>query len=601
MLAAVLLVTQCLSVTIPTKYYTCTSGKCTSGGSASTGMELNECYMLCEKRLWPYPTKVAVSGPGVLLSGGVVWDAAGVPAGVKGLMNVMQQDFETLAFSKGKSTLGTSLTVSIKITSPDSVLGLNTNESYSISGTSSEFAITAPTVFGARHGLTTISQLITYSKTKKTYMGPSSTSIDDAPKYPYRGIMIDVSRNFINMDTLKMNIRAMGMSKLNALHLHISDTASFPIEVAERLNLTLTGAYSDDEVYRVEDLQTLANYSAAWGVRLIPEIDQPAHARAGWEWGPGAGLGDLVVCNTQTWGDTSLEPPSGQFNPINDNVHAVLADVYSSIVKHINPTIFHIGGDEVVVGSDEVGVSCWNNTKKAKPVVDWLVENGYDRADKNTWYGLWRNFTKKSMSNVENVYKSANSSKLEKIMQWAGADASKWNLVAQPGRTATFPVDKFMFQVWDSYKASITPTLLNEGYDVVVSNYDLLYLDCGGSSWVREGKNWCSYNSWYDIYDSVPTALKEWKKKLHPGAVNNLKGFAIAMWTEHIDSLSIMPGVWPRAAALAERLWTDPSGTWQQADPRMQFHRARLVQNGIIAGALQPEWCLQNGAYSCSL
>eukprot|EP01064_Diplonema_japonicum_P020424 TRINITY_DN2982_c1_g2_i1.p1 TRINITY_DN2982_c1_g2~~TRINITY_DN2982_c1_g2_i1.p1 ORF type:complete len:613 (+),score=157.70 TRINITY_DN2982_c1_g2_i1:25-1839(+) len=604
MLLNMLLTQVCLgAVTVPTKYYTCVSGKCTAGGNAAVGMELDECYMLCEARLWPYPSKVTVAGPGVSLNGGVAWDVTGVPAGVQNLLGWMQNEFESVAFNKGKSNTGTPLKITVKVTSADPVMGLNTVESYTIAGSSSAYTITAPTVFGARHGLATISQLITYSKTKGTYRGPTTTSIDDAPKYPYRGVMVDVSRNFINIETLKMNIRAMGMSKLNALHLHISDTASFPIEVAQRLNLTMTGAYSNEEVYRTQDLVALANYSTVWGVRLIPEIDQPAHARAGWEWGPSAGLGDLVVCNAPNvnWDNSALEPPSGQFNPINDNVHAILSDVYKELVASVNPTIFHIGGDEVVVGSDAAGTSCWNNTQKAKPVVDWVVANGYDRADRNTWYGVWRNFTLKSMASVENVYAGAPNAKLEKIMQWAGADASGWNLVAQPGRTTTFPTDKFMFQVWDSYTASITPTLLNEGYDVVVSNYDLVYLDCGGSNWVHEGKSWCSYNSWYQIYDSVPTALKEWSKQLHPGAAANLKGFEVTMWTEHVDSLSIMPGIWPRAAALAERLWSDPSGTWQQADPRMQFHRARLAQKGIITAALQPEWCLQNGAYSCTV
>ena len=604
MLTKVVLLAQiaCLgAVTIPKKFFNCVSGKCEQGGTSASGTELDECFILCEKRLWPYPSTLTMSETGRSLDGNVVWDITNIPTAVRGLMISMEQEFTAIAFTKGKSITGVPLKISLKVSSSNPTLGLSTNESYAIVGGDSGYEVTADTIFGARHGLTTISQLITYSKTNKVYRSPTKVTITDSPKYPYRGLMIDVSRNFISMETLKMNIRAMGMSKLNSLHLHISDTASFPIEVTGRLNVTETGAYSDSEVYRIKDLEILSNYSTVWGVRLIPEIDQPAHARAGWEWGPEAGLGDLVVCNAPDlqW-NSSLEPPSGQLNPVNENVHKILKDIYKTLVTSLNPTIFHMGGDEVIVGSETSQKSCWNNSEKAKSVVDWLSTNGYDRSDAETWYGVWRNFTEKSLKNMEQVYSSQNAN-LDKIMQWAGTATGTWNLVTQPGRNVTFPVDKFMFQICDSYTNSLAPTLINEGYSVVISNYDLLYLDCGGSAWIEQDKSWCKYNSWYTIYDSVPTTLGVWGKKVNPDSMINLKGFEATMWTEHYDSISVMTALWPRAAALAERLWSDPSGTWQQADPRMQYHRSRLVEKGIITAALQPEWCLQNGAYSCTV
>eukprot|EP01059_Diplonema_ambulator_P022935 TRINITY_DN382_c0_g1_i1.p1 TRINITY_DN382_c0_g1~~TRINITY_DN382_c0_g1_i1.p1 ORF type:complete len:605 (+),score=248.79 TRINITY_DN382_c0_g1_i1:72-1886(+) len=603
MLHSLMLLTHCLAaVTVPTKFYTCVQGKCALGGDATTDMELDECTIMCEARLWPIPSKVDLGTEGASLNGAVSWDMHGVPPVTMQVMVQMQHAFEELAFNRNHVDAGVTLKVIVMVSGTETVLSMDTHENYTLTGSvAAGITITADTIFGARNGLTTLSQLITYSRVKDVYRMPQAPSITDAPKYPYRGLMIDVSRNFIQLDTLRMTIRAMGMSKLNTLHLHLSDTASFPVEIAGRLNLTETGAYSNYEVYRIQDIAQLVEYATVYGVRLIPEIDQPAHARAGWEWGPEAGLGNLVVCNGANvdWTNSALEPPSGQFDITNDNVLTVLGEIYADLATSFGSTVFHIGGDEVIVGSDGTGTSCWNNTEKAKSVVDWVVAHGYDRSDKETWYGLWRNFTMKSTSVLEKAYAGENA-KLEKIMQWAGADASGWNLVAQPGRTTTFPVDLFMFQTWDSYGNSITPTLLNEGYDVVVSNYDLLYLDCGGSSWVQEGNSWCSYNSWYRIYDSATTALSAWNTKLQPGAVNNLKGFEAAMWTEHYDTLSIMTGVWPRAAALAERLWSDPDSNWKAADPRMQTHRDRLAQKGIITAALQPQWCIQNGAYSCT-
>jgi len=71
-------------------------------------------------------------------------------------------------------------------------------------------------------------------------------------------------------------------------------------------------------------------------------------------------------------------------------------------------------------------------------------------------------------------------------------------------------------------------------------------------------------------------------------------GGATALWSEEADNQNMDSRVWPRASAVAERLWSDPQGTWRDADDRMQYHRARLVARGIQADTLQPLWCLQN-------
>ncbi len=73
------------------------------------------------------------------------------------------------------------------------------------------------------------------------------------------------------------------------------------------------------------------------------------------------------------------------------------------------------------------------------------------------------------------------------------------------------------------------------------------------------------------------------------------------MWTEHFGTENILQGVFPRASALGEALWTNPKTNWHAADPRMEVHRDVLVKRGIAASALQPQWCLQNGPYSCTV
>jgi len=71
-------------------------------------------------------------------------------------------------------------------------------------------------------------------------------------------------------------------------------------------------------------------------------------------------------------------------------------------------------------------------------------------------------------------------------------------------------------------------------------------------------------------------------------------GGDVKLWSEEIDMANLDQRLWPRASAVAERLWSNPNQNWKAADDRMQWHRARLVARGIKADALQPQWCLLN-------
>ena len=162
-------------------------------------------------------------------------------------------------------------------------------------------------------------------------------------------------------------------------------------------------------------------------------------------------------------------------------------------------------------------------------------------------------------------------------------------------------------QVWDASGAkspgspSIAPALIKRGYDVVLSNSDFTYLDCGGSGWVAPGGYWCKpYLEWYTLYDYVPAVRDLWG--LSRADMAHVKGAEVLIWGETADASNLMQKVWPRAAALAERLWTHPAGVSSEkhVDGRMQMHRHRLVDRGIAAEALQPLWCEQHGM-ACSL
>lgn len=108
--------------------------------------------------------------------------------------------------------------------------------------------ITADTIFGARHGMETLGQLIVFDSISKSIVIPLQVFIQDAPFYPYRGILLDTARNFISIPAIKRTIDAMAVNKLNTFHWHMTDTHSFPFQTTTFPQLTRYGAYSPAKV-----------------------------------------------------------------------------------------------------------------------------------------------------------------------------------------------------------------------------------------------------------------------------------------------------------------------------------------------------------------
>lgn len=102
------------------------------------------------------------------------------------------------------------------------------------------------------------------------------------------------------------------------------------------------------------------------------------------------------------------------------------------------------------------------------------------------------------------------------------------------------------------------------------------------------GNNWCgSYKGWDVVYENDFSSFgKKYKSQFLGGEA--------ALWSEQTDDQALDDRTWPRLSAFAERLWTDPSTGWRQAEPRMLIHRERLVENGISAENIAPRWCLQH-------
>ncbi|KAJ8947848.1 hypothetical protein NQ318_009993 [Aromia moschata] len=491
-------------------------------------LSLSECRLFCAESgaIWPKPTGEVSLGSYLAELNINSIDVEGaktdspVFALVKAAGKVFKEEIQQVIPSNVNVKGGKSLFVTVDISNPNiTERSLVTDESYTLKISESSDGrlnalITAATFFGARYGLVTLSQLVIFDDIRNKLKIPRDFLVTDSPAYPYRGILLDTSRNYVTVDTIKRTLRGMGASKLNTFHWHITDSHSFPYVSKSRPELSKYGAYASNKVYSPEDVAEIIQYGKVRGIRILPEFDAPAHVGEGWQ------NTDLVTCfNWQPWQNYCVEPPCGQFDVTKDGVYEAIEDIYGDMIEQFQPDMFHMGGDEI-------NFSCWNSTEN---IVQWMEKKGWNRTEEG-FIKLWDYFQ---------------SQALEKVLKKAGKE---------------IPI--VMWTMWTKGDDSQITDLLEGGYKLILSNYDALYLDCGFAGWVTDGNNWCSpYIGWQKIYENKPATIVGTK-------TDQVLGSEAALWTEQADSTSIDSRLWPRSAAMAEVLWSEPSTGWAVAEQR---------------------------------
>ncbi|XP_039447520.1 probable beta-hexosaminidase fdl isoform X3 [Culex pipiens pallens] len=450
--------------------------------------------------------------------------------------------------------------------SPDVYLTMQTDESYNLSVTHTARSLVAKvfanSFFGAKHALTTMQQLVWFDDEERVLKILNKALIEDVPRFNFRGLMLDTSRHYFSVDAIKRTLVGMSHSKLNRFHWHITDSQSFPYVSKHYPQLARYGAYSDREIYTTDDVREVVEYARVRGIQVIPEIDAPAHAGNGWDWGPKHNLGELSLCiNQQPWSYYCGEPPCGQLNPKNNNTYLILQRLYEELLELAGPLdYFHLGGDEV-------NLECW--------------QQHFNESDMRT---LWCDFMQQAYHRLQVANKGV---------------APKLAAVWSSGLTSYPCLSKntYAVQVWGGSKWQENYQLINAGFSLVISHVDAWYLDCGFGSWRSTGEGACSpYRNWQTVYKHRP-----WDEmKLTSLQMRQILGGEACLWTEQVDESTLDSRLWPRSAALAERLWTDPvEEVYSESVPketfnRMSVFRNHLVELGLRAEPIFPKYCAQN-------
>ena len=415
-------------------------------------------------------------------------------------------------------------------------LQLGVDESYTIDvdPTSSPPTATlqATTVWGALHGLQTFLSLVTCTSGQCSVPGP--VTIGDTPLKPHRGVMIDTARHYLSPTTIQQVIDGMSRIHLNTLHIHITDAIATPVQSTVFPDL-VKGAYSPSESYSMYDLTTLVTYGMERGVRLVPEIDVPGHAYAFGIGYPAA----LAKCPP----DLSENLNNFPLDISKEFTMMLVTQLNRELSQVFTDSVFHTGGDEVVT-------SCWTGDPD---INRWLQDHDLTVGEAFT------QFVSKVDANLTSLGRTST--------HW-------WNSNVQAG-APKLPSDS-IFQVWRSLDD--VADAVATGHRVVVSPSSSLYLNCGFNPA-------CAYTSWEDVYNTdITSGVPASKEHLVIGA-------EAVMFGEFADDTNLSVQMWPRAAALAQSLWSGQSVSVADLGPMLHNTRCRFVAAGIPATPTGPGYC----------
>ncbi|AXC11707.1 Beta-hexosaminidase [Acidisarcina polymorpha] len=371
------------------------------------------------------------------------------------------------------------------------VQAVDEDESYHLSVSGTGVELTAANPLGILHGLETLLQLVE--------PGPHGwripyVRIDDAPRFAWRGMMIDVSRHFMPLQAIERNVDGMAEVKLNVLHLHLSDDEGFRVE--SRRCPKLTGAASGGLFYTQSQIRELIAYARNRGIRVVPEFDVPGHAVSWIVAYPRLASGTAPARLVQSQHD-DLRPP---LNPTQDSTYKLLETAFGEMAKLFPDAYFHIGGDEV-------DGKYWDHDPE---IQRWMRSHGIKDN-----HALQTYFTRR----------------VEKIVHKDGKIMEGWDEILD----SDLPKQS-LIQSWRG--ADSLASAAQSGYKTILSaGY---YLDLMHSA---------SYH-----YAVDPLAGKS--AALSPAEKANILGGEAAQWTEYVTPENLDNRIWPRMGAIAERLWS---------------------------------------------
>ncbi len=372
----------------------------------------------------------------------------------------------------------------------DDIERLGEDESYHLEVTPSNAVITAPTSLGAMHGLQTFLQLVTI--TSEGFVAPAVV-IDDAPRFAWRGLMIDAGRHFQSLDVIRRNLDGMEAVKMNVFHWHLSEDQGFRAE--SKIYPGLTGKGSNGQFYTQAEMREIVAYARDRGIRVVPEFDMPGHSTSWFVGYPELASGK---------GPYQIETKWGVFDPAMDPTRESTFEFIDRFIGEMTTIFpdayFHVGGDECN-GKE------WDKNPRVKEFM--------------------RAHQLKDNATLQSYF----TDRVQKLVTAHHRIMVGWDEVLQPNT----PKD-VVIHSWRGPKG--LAAAVRQGNRALLSNG--YYIDLNQPA---------SEHYLVDPLGGESSNLTAEQQKL-------ILGGEATMWSEFTPPEIIDSRIWPRTAAIAERLWS---------------------------------------------
>ena len=372
----------------------------------------------------------------------------------------------------------------------EAVQSVRENESYKLEVAANRARLTAATPVGVLRGIETFLQWI---ELDEQGFGARAVLIEDSPRFPWRGLLIDVCRHWMPMPVIKRNLDAMAALKLNVFHWHLSDDQGFRIESKKFPRLQEMG--SDGKYFTQQQVREVIDHARDRGIRVVPEFDMPGHTTA---WFVGystlaSAPGPYTI--ERKWGifDPTMDPTKEELYPFLDVLVGEMAALFPD-------DYFHIGGDEV-------SGKQWDSSPSIQ--------------------AFMREHSMKSNHDLQAYF----NQRVLNIVQGHGKRMIGWDEVLHP----SLPKD-IVVHSWRGQESLANAA--RQGYLGILSfGY---YLDH-----IRPA----SFHYANDPLEGATAGLTAAEQA-------RILGGEACMWTEYVTPENVDSRIWPRNAAIAERLWS---------------------------------------------
>lgn len=338
--------------------------------------------------------------------------------------------------------------------------------------------------------------------------------ISDAPRFGWRGLMLDESRHFFGKTVVKQLLKWMAYYKLNVFHWHLTDSPGWRLEIKKYPDLALIGGIGDHhdplkpaQYYTQQDIREIVRYATSLNITVVPEIDMPGHAAA------------VNKAYPVFSGGGSEQYPEWTMHPTRDTVVQFLTDVLHEVDALFPAQMIHLGGDEVHFGND-----AWNSDPD---VQKWMKQNNAN-----------------NLVEVEHYF----------INKMADSIRAMNNLVLGWDEivTAGLPKESSLVFWWRHDKINTLTHALEKDYDVVLCPRIPLYFDFVQLENHQDGRKWGGrFADLEAVFKFPPDSL--YNEKYH----SQIRGIQANIWTERIANKSRLDYmIYPRLAALGEAAWS---------------------------------------------